>query len=339
MVRKFCHALLAGLCAGALTLTAAQAAPIQIKFPYKVAANTLRGQSVAAFGESMKQATNGKYEVIPYPNGSLYTGTAAANAVQLGVVQMTNEPNSAFAGYTKLLNLSAVPFAWPEAKEFHKFMDGPSGQALLGTLSTRGFEGLALMDEGPMIIATKKKLIKEPSDLRGMKIRTSGHQIVIDALKAMGASTVKISFPEVYSALQQGVIDGVYTTFDAYTKAKMYEVAPYVMLFPTHGMYIWVANRAWFNQQPKDVQVDIRKFSKQQADKYFNDVWGELDQYVSVLKQHGGHYYAPDRKSSEAFRHAIQPVYAHLKKEYGAQVIDTILAGKPLSVGELTASR
>ncbi|HET8610832.1 MAG TPA: TRAP transporter substrate-binding protein [Burkholderiales bacterium] len=339
MVRKFCYTLLAGLCAGALTLTAAQAAPIQIKFPYKVAANTLRGQSVAAFGESMKQATGGKYEVIPYPNGSLYTGSAAANAVQLGIVQMTNEPNSAFAGYTKLLNLSAVPFAWPTPKEFRKFMDSASGQAMLETLSTRGFEGLALMDEGPMIIATKKQLVKSPADLKGKKIRTSGHQIVIEALKAMGASTVKISFPEVYSALQQGVIDGVYTTFDAYTKAKMYEVAPNVMLFPTHGMYIWVANKAWFQQQPKDVQADIRKFSKQQADKYFDDVWGDLKQYVSVLKQHGGHYYEPDQQSVKEFRKAIQPVYAHLKKQYGANVIDAILAGKTLSVGELTASR
>jgi TRAP-type C4-dicarboxylate transport system substrate-binding protein len=131
----------------------------------------------------------------------------------------------------------------------------------------------------------------------------------------------------------------VYTTFDAYTKAKMYEVAPNVMLFPTHGMYIWVANKAWFEQQPKDVQADIRKFSKQQADKYVDDVWGDLKQYVSVLKQHGGHYYEPDQQSVKEFRKAIQPVYAHLKKQYGANVIDAILAGKPLSVGELTASR
>jgi TRAP-type C4-dicarboxylate transport system substrate-binding protein len=339
MVRKFCYALLAGLCAGALTLTAAQAAPIQIKFPYKVSADTLRGQSVSAFGESMKQATNGKYEVIPYPNGSLYTGTAAANAVQLGVVQMTNEPNSAFSGYTNLVDLVEVPFAWPGPKEFRAFMDGPSGKALLETLATRGFTGLALMDEGPMIIATKKKLVKGPADLKGKKIRTSGHQIVIDALKAMGASTVKISFPEVYSALQQGVIDGVYTTFDAYTKAKMYEVAPNVMLFPSHGIYIWVANKAWFERQPKDVQADIRKFSQQQADKYFDDVWGELKDYIKAVKSHGGQYYEPDAHSVAAFRKAIQPVYAHVKKEFGAHVIDTILAGKPLSVADLTAAR
>ncbi len=339
MVRKFCYALLAGLCAGALTLTTAQAAPIQIKFPYKVAANTLRGKGIVKFGELMKQATDGKYEVVPYPNGSLYGGSGAANAVQLGIVQMTNEPNSAFAGYTKLLNLSSVPFAWPTPQQFKKFMDGASGQALLDTLSTRGFEGLALMDEGPMIIAMKKQMIKRPADLKGKKIRTSGHQIIIDALKTMGASTVKISFPEVYSALQQGVIDGVYTTFDAYTTAKMYEVAPYVMLFPAHGMYVWVANKAWFQQQPKAVQDDIRKFSRQRADDYFDDVWGDLKRYASVLKQHGGELYQPDQQSVQAFRKAIQPVYARLKKQYGANVIDAILAGKPLSVGDLTASR
>ncbi|MGH8129072.1 MAG: TRAP transporter substrate-binding protein [Gammaproteobacteria bacterium] len=331
--------MLAGLCASALGVAAAQAAPIQIKFPYKTAASTLRGKSIAAFGAELKQATHGQYEVVPYPNGSLYSGTAATNAVQLGVVQMTNEPNSALTGYTHLVDLVEIPFGWPSAKEFRKFADGPSGNALLAALATKGFTGLALMPAGPMIIAAKSKLITRPRDLQGMKVRTSGHQIVVAALKAMGASTVKISFPEVYSALQQGVIDAVFTTFDAYTKAKMYEVAPDVMLFPAHVAYIWVVNKAWFEKQPAGVQADIRKFSRHQADAYFKAVWGELPDYLKVLKEHGGKYYEPDKRSVAAFRNAIKPVYAQLRKEYGAHVIDAILTGKTVSMGDLTASR
>ncbi|MGI0133339.1 MAG: TRAP transporter substrate-binding protein [Candidatus Micrarchaeaceae archaeon] len=338
MTKEHRYALIFGLCVGALTLVTAHASPVQIKFPYQVSVNTLRGKSVAELGAKLKAATNGRYEVIPYPDGSLYSGSAAANAVQLGIVQMTNESDSAFTGYSNLVNLVEVPFAWPGPKEFQKFTDGPSGNAILQALATKGFAGLALMDEGPMIIATKSKLIKAPQDLKGMKIRTSGHQVVAAALKAMGASTATISFAQTYSALQQGVVDAVYTTFDAYTKAKMYEVAPNVTLFPAHGTYIWVANKAWYDKQPKNVQEDIRKFSRELADEHFNEVWGALKDYVKAVKDHGGHYYEPNKQSVSAFRHTIAPVYAQLRRTYGAHVINTILAGKPLSLGDLTAA-
>ncbi|MGH2509398.1 MAG: TRAP transporter substrate-binding protein, partial [Ktedonobacteraceae bacterium] len=226
MANKLYFALLVFVWANAFGT--AQAAPTEIKFPFNVAANTLRGQSVINFGAKLKAATNGQYAVVPYPNGSLYSGSAAANAVQLGAVQMTNAPSSAFAGYTNLVGLLEIPFAWQDRAGFQRFIDGSSGEVLLKALSAKGFSGLALMDEGPMVIATKSKVIKSPLDLKGLRIRTSGHQVVIAALNAMGASTVKISLPEVYSALQQGVIDGLYTTFMAYTKDKLYEVAPNV---------------------------------------------------------------------------------------------------------------
>jgi len=155
----------------------------------------------------------------------------------------------------------------------------------------------------------------------------------------MGASTVKIDFQEVYSALQQGTISGVYTTLDAFISDKMYEVAPHVMLFPAHGAYIWVANKQWWEQQPSKDRKIMKRIARKLADKYDHEVWSDLDQNVATLKKHGGDYFDPtkDKAALQSFRSAMQPVYAKLRKSYGKSVIDALLSGKPISPSDLAS--
>lgn len=312
-------------------------AQTQIRLPIKVGAQTLRGKLMQQYGDEVAKQTHGRYKVTVYPGGQLYGGTSAAQAVQLGNVEMANPPNSAFTGYTKTVDLLEVPFAFPHPRNYQAFTDGPSGRALLKSLAKSGFEGLAIFDEGPFVIATKDRLLKKPADFKGELIRTSGHQVVVDALHAMGASTVKIEFKEVYSALQQGTIKGVYTTFDAYTKHKFYEQAPHVMLFPAHGAYIWVANKAWWDKQPAHDRAIMAKLARKLSAQYDHQVWADLKDYVATLKAHGGDYYDPGRSSHAmaAFRKAIEPAYAKLREEFGAETINALMKGKPIKLSQV----
>ncbi len=323
--------VLALAAAAALAATAPAAlAQTEIKIPIKVNIDTLRGKFTKEFGDELAKATHDKYKTTIYPGGQLYDGGKAAKAVQLGNVQMTNEPNSAYTSYTKNVDLMEIPFGFANPDVFESFLSGPKADVVRKDLEKAGFHVLTFLDEGPFVIATKTVLIEKPSDFKGLVIRTSGHPVVVDALKGMGASTAKIPLNEVYSALQQGTITGVYTTFDAFTNEKMVEVAPNVMVIPSYGAYIWVANKKWFESQPKEDQKLMDEIAQKLGARYHKEIWAETDHFIEVAKKGGGKVSDPakDPAKIEAFRKALAPTYDKMRKQFGKEVIDSILSSK-----------
>ncbi len=320
------------LAAASIALVAAVPALAQteIKFPIKVNIDTLRGQYTQEFGAELAKATNDKYKVTIYPGGQLYSGNKAAKAVQLGNVQMTNEPNSAYTSYTKNVELMEIPFGFANPDDFQKFLEGPKADVVRKDLEKAGFHVLTFLDEGPFVIGTKSVLVEKPSDFKGLRIRTSGHPVVVDGLKGMGASTAKIPLNEVYSALQQGTVTGVYTTFDAFVNEKMVEVAPNVMIIPSYGAYIWVANKKWWDSQPKADQERMDEIAGKLGKRYHDAIWAETDKFISKVKQGGGKVSDPakDPARIQAFREALKPTYDKVRKEFGADVVNSILSSK-----------
>lgn len=328
MSRKFVLSLVA-LAAAVLVAGAPARAQTEIKFPIKVNLSTLRGAMTEEFGKQLAKATGNRYKVTVYPGGQLYDGDKAAKAVQLGNVQMTNEPNSAFTAYTKNADLMEMPFGFADADAFQEFLHGKRSDLVRKDLEKAGFHVLTFFDEGPFVIATKEVLIDAPADFKGQIIRTSGHPVVVDGLKGMGASTVKIPLNEVYSALQQRTITGVYTTFDAYVNEKMYEVAPNVMIIPSYGAYFWVANKAWFDALPEADRKAMDSIATRLAKKYDKDVWAAADEHVATVKKAGGKISDPAKNAAarKAFREALTNTYEKLREKFGKEPVDAILAG------------
>lgn len=329
MRRMFMAAVAVGLLAGLSAAAPRAMAQTEIKFPIKVNADTLRGKLTQEFGDELAKATKGKYKVTVYPGGQLYDGDKAAKAVLLGNVQMTNEPNSAFTGYTKNADLMELPFGFDDEKALHAYLAGPKSDLIRKDLEKAGFHVLAFFDEGPFVIGTKSVLIRKPADFKGLVIRTSGHPVVVDGLKGMGASTVKLPLNEVYSGLQQGTITGVYTTFDAFVAEKMWEVAPNVLIFPSYGAYFWVTSKAWWDKQPAADQKIMSEIANKLARKYDTDVWANLDEYIAAVKKGGGHVNDPTKSPAEtkAFQAAMKPVYDKMRAKFGDAAVNAITGG------------
>ncbi len=321
------------LVAAALALAAlapGASAQTEIKLPLKVNATTLRGKMTQDFADELAKASHNRYKVTVYPGGQLYGGDKAAKAVLLGNVQMTNEPNSAFTAYTKNADLMELPFGFADAQAFQEFLHSSRSDLVRKDLEKAGFHVLTFFDEGPFVIATKAVLIKSPADFKGQVIRTSGHPVVVDALKGMGASTVKIPLNEVYSALQQGTISGVYTTFDAYVNEKMYEVAPNVMIIPSYGAYFWVANKAWFDAQPEADRRLMDTIAEKLAKRYDKEVWDDADNHAATVKKAGGKISDPakDPAARKEFRQAMAKTYEKMREKFGKDAVDAILSSK-----------
>jgi C4-dicarboxylate-binding protein DctP len=141
-------------------------------------------------------------------------------AAAVGDVEMANEPESHFITFSKAFKAIDIPFIFKDTESFHRFLYGEKGKVLARDLEARGMVLLALWDEGPMIVGSRKGLLKAPADYRGLKIRSSGHELLARAWNSLGAATVNIPIEEMYTALQQGVADAMYTTFNTFVSAK-----------------------------------------------------------------------------------------------------------------------
>ena len=211
-----------------------------------------------------------------YPGGQLYDGDKAAKAVQLGNVQMTNEPNSAFTSYTKNADLMEIPFGFADPDEFQKFLEGPKRRRRAQGPREGRLPRAHVLRRRPVRDRHQERADPVARGLQGPAASAPpGHPVVVDGLKGMGASTAKIPLNEVYSALQQGTITGVYTTFDAFVNEKMYEVAPNVMIIPSYGAYFWVANKAWFDAQPEADRKLMDTIAAKLGKHYDKDIWAD----------------------------------------------------------------
>ena len=303
----------------------ANAKTIKITFPKHVVAKHPATINTVNFGKTVGVLSDGVINVKVYPGEQLYKTNQGLRFLTQGTVQMMNPPNGHFASYSPLFELIEVPFVFKTNVDFYSFLYGKTGEKLLRSLQKSNMHGITFADEGPFVIATKNRLINSPSDFKGLKIRTSGHPVVEKALQLLGASTTRISLGEVYSAAQQGVINGVFTTITAYVNRHPYEVLPYATLWPGHAAYVWVASKSWWDGLNPFYRHLIDTTAKESALKYDHQVWSIKDKYVNIIKKHGGKYHELSASQLDKIHAKIKPLYSDLKKKFGAKIIDEMM--------------
>ncbi len=231
------------------------AKPIVIKFSFVVAMDTPKGQAAQYFAKIVKQRTHGKVIVKIYPNAMLYDDRAAIEALQMGALQMACPATAKFTGWIPELQLFDLPFLFKNAKHLHKVEEGPVGKKLLNLFRRKGMLGLAFWDNGFKVLSNNKHPIVLPKDCKGLKFRIMSSRVLAAQFKALGASPQVLPFSEVYSALEQGVVDGCENPWsNLYTK-KFYEVAPYTTE-SYHGYlgYVLVTNAKFWDSLPPKIR-------------------------------------------------------------------------------------
>ncbi len=290
---------------------------VKITLPTKVAPTNPRTISLKRFGKLVNKFSGGKIKVTVYPGGELYNTPSGIRALTQGAVQMMESPSDAYLPYGKLFGLIEIPFIFGNSHEFYSFLYGKTGDKILNSIRKSNIEGITFADEGPMIIATKNGVLTKPADFKGLVVRTSGHPMVEAALKLLGASTVKMDLGEVYSAAQQGVVSGVYTTLDAYMAQHLYEVLPDITLWPGRGAYMWVASKTWWDSLDSLDRYILSTTAKQVALEYDYNAWHNKDKYVNELLKKGAKYHEFTEAQLKVIRLKIEPLYSKLGKQFG----------------------
>jgi tripartite ATP-independent transporter DctP family solute receptor len=184
-------------------------------------------QAMAAHVDS---ASGGRLQIAVYPSGQLGSERECLELLQIGSLAMTKVSASVLEGFAPEFAVFSLPYLFRDEAHRLAFFESAIGQEMLATTEAFRFRGLTYYDAGARSYYTVEAPVRTPDDLRGLKIRVQESPTSMRMVRAMGGSPTPISWGELYTALQQGVVDGAENNPPSYYLSRHYEVAPYFVL-------------------------------------------------------------------------------------------------------------
>lgn len=186
-------------------------------------------QGMVFLGQRLAEKSGGRLRVDVYPSGQLGSERECLELVQLGGLAMTKVSASVLEGFAPEFKVFGLPYLFRDAAHKRAALDGPVGREILLAPQSKFMRGLCYYDSGSRSFYTKRP-VRTPDDLKGLKIRVQESPMAFALIRAFGASATPISFGELYTALQQGVVDGAENNPPSFHLARHYEVCKFYSL-------------------------------------------------------------------------------------------------------------
>ncbi|WP_424686219.1 MAG: TRAP transporter substrate-binding protein [Halarcobacter ebronensis] len=231
-----------------------------LKFSHVVSPNTPKGKAADYFEKRLEELSEGRIDVQVYPSSQLYKDNAVLKALKLDSVQMAAPSFSKFGKIVPQLALFDLPFLFKDVDHLHRVQDGEVGQKLKDMVTDKGYVALSFWDNGFKQLSSSSKPLILPEDAEGQKFRIMSSKVLEAQFHAVGANPQMMPFSEVYSGLQQGVIDGQENTNSNIFTKKFHEVQKYLTV-TNHGYlgYLVVMSQKFWNSLPADLQEDVKQ--------------------------------------------------------------------------------
>ena len=187
-------------------------------------------QGMEVFAKEVAEQSGGKLAVKIFPDAQLGTEREVLELLQIGSIAMTKVSAAAMANFAPEYKVMGVPYLFRDKEHLFRVLEGKTGEAILAAGSEYLLRGLCFYDAGSRSFYTKNKPIKTPDDLDGLKIRVMNHQMSVDMVNEMGGSATPMAYGELYTALQQGVVDGAENNPPSFVTSGHFEVCKFYTL-------------------------------------------------------------------------------------------------------------
>lgn len=262
--------------------------------------------------DELVKNSNGKMRIDIYPSQQLGTERECVELLQIGSLGMTKVSASILEGFASSYTIFNLPYVFRDEEHLFSILDGEIGKQILISSEKKLIRGVCYFDAGSRSFYTKEKPINSPKDLTGLKIRTQESATSVKLVNSLGASATPISWGELYTALQQGVVDGAENNPPSFYLSKHYEVCKYYSLDEHTSVpdVLVISTKIWnsFNEEEQDwfqTAVDSSVI-------YQRKIWKEAtEEALQKVAEYGVKIIYPDK---EPFAKKVESLYEEYKK-------------------------
>ena len=308
-----CAGLMAGCGASSTTADTSYSAenPLVLTLAHGLSEAHTVHIAMTQFAEEVNEKTDGRVQIKIFPNGQLGSENENLEQLQAGVIAMTKVSAPGLATYNEAYNAFGLPYIFNDTEDFYHVMDSQQMQDFFLSTGDDGFVTLTYYTSGARSFYTKDRAIRTPADLKGLKIRTMDSQMAIDMMNCLGGSATVMGYSDIYTGMQQGVIDGAENNVTALRDHG--DVTKYYC-FDEHTRIpdmVIISSNIW-NQFSDDQKSAVTECAKAATEEY-KTAWKNFeDEVLDKAVNQNGVELVKDVDIA-AFQSAVQPIYENLK--------------------------
>lgn len=285
----------------------------RIKLGHGLDVNHSVHQAFLKMSKDLEELSGGKMKLEVYANQQLGTERECLELLQIGSLEMTKVSSGVLENFAPKMKVFGMPFIFRDKAHAFQVQDSEIGQMILNDGSKYWLKGLAFFDSGSRSFYTKEKPIYKPEDLQGLKIRVMESVTAMDMVNTMGGSPTPISWGELYTSLQQGVVDGAENNPPSFYLSHHYEVCKYYTL-DEHTILpdvVLISTHFW-----NSLSEEEQNWMQQAVDKavvYQRKLWEESEAHaLEEVEKAGVEIIRPDKS---LFSKAVEKIYDQSKSD------------------------
>ncbi len=318
-------AILAGMLIGVFAFSAAMAQDV-VRMRFGHVAPPMHAQAKAAdyFAQWVEKESGGRIKCSTHPKGQLGSHIQMLEALQVGTLEMVSVAGPALTEFVPEVAITSLPFMYHTEEEMYAVLNSPVGEKVAGAFLDQGLVFGAMADHGFKAFLNRKGPVEKMEDMKKYKWRVIPNELFLDTYKALGAKPITLPWPEVFSALQRGVIDGIDITPNECWGARIYEVIDYMSLCKLGlNPQVYVASKQWLDGLPGDLREIVVK-GMTEAAKWHVAKIREEDATVVLpdLEEAGVKINRVTDAELARFRKAVEPVHEKWRGKVGPELYD-----------------
>ncbi len=275
------------------------------------------------FKKDVETLSEGQIAVELYPNAQLGGDRELIESVQLGTVEMAIPATSAIAGFEKRFQVFDLPFLFKSKEKAFKVLDGDLGRKLNELLPPLGMVNLGYAENGFRHVTNNRRPIRTPEDLKGLKLRTMENPLHMSFFKLLGANPTPMNFGELYTALQQGIVDAQENPVVLVYTSKFFEVQKYYSLTGhVFSATMLVTNKNFLDSLPDDLRKIVEDAARRYCVEQRKMAEEQEQEFLEALKATGMEINELTDEEKTLFVEVTLPVYDQFRGEIGDELVD-----------------
>ena len=306
----------------AVTVAPATAQTV-LKMNISVSQNSHYGVAVDVLAREVEKRTNGRYKIQNFYSGALGAERESIEALQVGTLDLSMNSTGPVPNFVPEVAILDIPFLFKDYAQARATLDGPIGQEMLKKFPAKGIVALAWAENGFRHMTNNKHPVLTPDDLKGLKMRTMENPVHMQAYKAFGIIPTPMAFTEVFTALQQGTVDGQENPLSVISAAKFEQVQKYMTL--TGHVYspaLILMSKAQYDKLSAADKQAFLDAAKEAVKANRSRIDDDERKAVADLKSKGMTIVETVDKAK--FQAALGPTFIEFGKKFGQENIDKI---------------